>query len=85
MCIAAPGKVIEIFVENGLRMGRIDYGGIVKIACLEHVPEAMVGSHVLVHAGFAISEMDEAAATEFYQFWDGVEQKIPATKSGKKE
>lgn len=76
MCIAAPGKVIEIFFENNMRMGRIDYGGIFKTACLEYVPEAYIGQWVMVHAGFAISTVEEAAAKEFYQLWEEVDKAI---------
>ena len=77
MCIAAPGKVTEIFKENNLAMGRIDYGGVAKTACLEYVPEAQIGDWVLVHAGFAISVMDESEAAEFYQMWSEVEKLTP--------
>jgi len=62
MCLAIPGKLLEIFEENGLRMGRIDYSGTLKEACLEYVPEAGIGQYVIVHAGFAISLLDEEEA-----------------------
>ena len=64
MCLAVPGKLLEVFEENGLRMGKIDYAGSVKSACLEFVPEALVGQFVIVHAGFAINLLDEAEASE---------------------
>lgn len=62
MCLAVPGKIIEMFDENGLQMGRIDYSGTINTACLAYVPEAQVGQYVLVHAGFAINVVDEEEA-----------------------
>ena len=64
MCLAIPGRVTEIFEQNGLKMGRIDYSGTMNSVCMEFVPEAEVGSYVIVHAGFAISRLDEEAALE---------------------
>jgi hydrogenase expression/formation protein HypC len=60
MCLAIPGKVIETFDKSGMRMGKVQFGGIVREACLEYVPETQVGEYVLVHVGFAISRIDEA-------------------------
>jgi len=65
-----PGRVTEIFDQNGLRMGRIDYSGTVNSACLEYVPEAEVGSFVIVHAGFALSVLDEEEAKKTFELWD---------------
>ncbi len=62
MCLGVPGKIIEIYTVGGLRMGRVDYGGITKEACLAYVPEAQVGDYTLVHVGFAISRLDEDEA-----------------------
>ena len=64
MCLAIPGKVIEVFEDRGLRMGRVDFGGTVKKACLEQLPEAGVGDYVLVHVGFALARIDEEQARE---------------------
>jgi len=58
MCLAIPGKVVEVFEDRGLRMGRVDSGGTVKKACLEQLPEAGVGDYVLVHVGFALTRLD---------------------------
>lgn len=65
MCLGIPGKIISLYEKDNLPMGRVDYGGIVKEACLTYVPEAQVGQYVVVHVGFAISllEEDEALAT----------------------
>ncbi|UCG61127.1 MAG: HypC/HybG/HupF family hydrogenase formation chaperone [Candidatus Zixiibacteriota bacterium] len=62
MCLAIPGKVIEITEENGIQMGRIDYAGTVNTACLAYVPEVKIGQYVIVHAGFALSIVDEEEA-----------------------
>lgn len=62
MCLAIPGQLIEIVEENGLRMGRVDFAGTRGTACLEYVPEAEIGNYVIVHAGFAISVLDEDEA-----------------------
>ena len=62
MCLGIPGKVIGLFEANGLPMGRVDYGGLVKEVCLAYVPEAVLGQYVIVHVGFAIHLLDEAEA-----------------------
>ena len=62
MCLAIPGKILEIIDENGLQMGLIDYAGTRNKACLTYTPEAQVGSYVLVHAGFALQELNEQEA-----------------------
>jgi hydrogenase expression/formation protein HypC len=64
MCLAVPGKVIEIEGDGELRMGRVDFSGVQRQACLAYVPEVQVGDYVLVHVGFAISSIDEQAAHE---------------------
>jgi len=70
MCLAIPGKVIEIYNENDLQMGKIDYSGTITKACLAYVPEAQVGQYVIVHAGFAISVLDEEEAQKSLETWD---------------
>lgn len=67
MCLAIPGKVIETFAKNGMRMGRVQFGGIAREACLEYVPETQPGDYVLVHVGFAISRVNEEEARRTYQ------------------
>jgi hydrogenase expression/formation protein HypC len=64
MCLAIPGRVEEITTEGDLRMGRVNFGGIVKRVCLDCVPEVEVGDFTIVHAGFAISKIDEESARE---------------------
>jgi hydrogenase expression/formation protein HypC len=62
MCLAIPGKVVGIAEENGLRMGRVDFGGIIKRVCLDYVPELEIGDYTIVHVGFALSRIDEEEA-----------------------
>lgn len=64
MCLAIPGQVLEVFEANGARMGRVDFGGITKEVCLAYVPEAVVGDYAIVHAGFALSRVDEQQALQ---------------------
>jgi hydrogenase expression/formation protein HypC len=66
MCLAIPGKVVETFTQNGMQMARVQFGGVVREACLEYVPETRVGEYVLVHVGFAISRIDEQEAERTY-------------------
>lgn len=67
MCLAVPGKVLSEHKHDGMRMARVLFGGIVREACLEYVPETQVGDYVLVHVGFAISRVDEAEAHRTYE------------------
>jgi hydrogenase expression/formation protein HypC len=62
MCLAIPGKVLEMTEENGLVMGLIDYAGTRNKACLTYTPEAGVGDYVIVHAGFALQVLNEEEA-----------------------
>jgi hydrogenase expression/formation protein HypC len=62
MCLAVPGQVESIHEENGTRMGRVNFGGVVKEICLAYLPDIAVGDYTIVHVGFAISKIDEASA-----------------------
>jgi hydrogenase expression/formation protein HypC len=62
MCLAVPGFVESIREEHGTRMGRVNFGGVVKDVCLAYLPEIAVGDYAIVHVGFAISKLDEASA-----------------------
>jgi len=64
MCLGIPGKITEIYEKDSLKMAKIDFGGILKEACLAYTPEAKVGNYALIHVGFAISLMDEEEAQE---------------------
>jgi hydrogenase expression/formation protein HypC len=67
MCLAVPGRVVEIEGEGELRMGRVDFSGVQRQVCLAYTPEVALGDYVLVHVGFAISRIDEEAARETLQ------------------
>ncbi len=62
MCLGVPGKIIEIDDSKALKMAKVDFGGIVREACLEYVPEAKVGDYTVIHVGFAISLLSEEEA-----------------------
>jgi hydrogenase expression/formation protein HypC len=62
MCLGVPGKIIDRYESKGLPMGKIDFGGTVREACLSYVPEAKVGDYTVIHVGFAISLLSEEEA-----------------------
>ena len=74
MCLAIPGKIIEFHERNGVRMGKIDYGGITRDACLEYVSDAQLGDYVMVHVGFAISKVDAEEAARTYAYLAEMDQ-----------
>ena len=74
MCLAIPGRILETFDDHGLRMARVDFGGTVRKACLEHVPEAAIGDYVLVHVGFALSRVDADEAERTYRLLEELDQ-----------
>ena len=74
MCLAIPGKVIQTFDEHEVLMGKVDFSGVVKRVCLEHVPNVNVGDYVLVHVGFALQAIDEAEAKKVFDFLKNMDQ-----------
>jgi len=74
MCLGIPGKVIETYREHDMLMARVDFGGVSKRACLEHVPEAQPGDYVIVHVGFALSRVDEDEAKRIFQLLEEMKQ-----------
>jgi hydrogenase expression/formation protein HypC len=74
MCLAVPGKVVETYREHDLLMGKVDFGGVFKRVCLEHVPQVSVGRYVLVHVGFALQEVDEEEARRVFEFLHRMDQ-----------
>ena len=64
MCLGIPGKIIEIYQSSGLKMGKIDFGGVTREACLEYIPEAKIGDYTLIHVGFALNIISEDEAQE---------------------
>jgi hydrogenase expression/formation protein HypC len=67
MCLGVPGKIIETYESGSLRMGKIDFGGVTREACLAYVPEAQVGDYTIIHVGFALNVISEAEAQETLQ------------------
>jgi hydrogenase expression/formation protein HypC len=72
MCLGIPGKLVEVYEQDGLPMGKVEFGGIVRQTCLAYTPEAEVGEYVIVHVGFAISRLDEAEAEEVFSYLDQI-------------
>jgi hydrogenase expression/formation protein HypC len=72
MCLAVPGKIVEIYETNGLLMGKIDFGGVVREVCLTFVPEAKVGDYTIIHVGFALNLIDEKEAMETLTLLDEI-------------
>jgi hydrogenase expression/formation protein HypC len=65
MCLAVPGKIVDIYEKNGLQMGKIDFGGgVLRETCLAYVPEAKVGDYTIIHVGFALNLLSEQDALE---------------------
>ncbi|GAP22914.1 HypC/HybG/HupF family hydrogenase formation chaperone [Leptolinea tardivitalis] len=64
MCLAVPGKIIEIYDSGGMRMCKIDFGGVIREACLQALPDAKVGEFTIIHAGFALNTLSEEEAQE---------------------
>jgi hydrogenase expression/formation protein HypC len=67
MCLGVPGKIIEIYESGGLMMGKIDFGGVTREACLAYVPEAQLGDYTIIHVGFALNIISEEEAQETLQ------------------
>jgi hydrogenase expression/formation protein HypC len=72
MCLAIPGKIVSSQVNNGIRVGRVQFGGITRETCLDFVPEASVGDYVIVHVGFAISLVDREEAERSYELLESM-------------
>jgi hydrogenase expression/formation protein HypC len=69
MCLAVPGKILNITEDEPMmRMGRVNFGGIIKQVNLAYVPEAAVGDYVIVHVGFAISTLDQQEADRVFEY-----------------
>ena len=74
MCLGIPGRVTETFREHDIQMGKVEFGGVLKRVCLEHVPETRVGDYVLVHVGFALQRIDETEAKRVFEFLERMNQ-----------
>ena len=64
MCLGVPGKIVEIYEKDSLKMAKVDFSGVTREACIEHVPEAEVGDYAVIHVGFAISLLSEEEALQ---------------------
>jgi hydrogenase expression/formation protein HypC len=73
MCLAVPGKVLDIEMRLESRVAKVEFGSITRQACLDFVPEARAGDYVIVHAGFAISRLDEDEARRTLELLESLE------------
>jgi hydrogenase expression/formation protein HypC len=64
MCLGIPAKIIELYEINGLKMAKVDFGGVIKEACMEYLPEVKLGDYTIIHVGFGLSILDEQEAME---------------------
>jgi hydrogenase expression/formation protein HypC len=69
MCLAVPGRIVEVFDDRGTRMATVDFGGARKTICLAYLPDLQVDAYVIVHVGFAISQVDEQSALDTLQMF----------------
>jgi len=74
MCLGIPGKVVKTYREHDVLMGKVDFSGVLKQVCLEHVPDVEIGQYVLVHVGFALSKIDADEAEKVFEFLRGMDQ-----------
>lgn len=72
MCLGIPGKIVEVYERDGLKMGKIDFGGVVRETCLAYVPDIEVGQYAIVHVGFALNIIDEQEAKETLALLDEI-------------
>ncbi|MET9887974.1 HypC/HybG/HupF family hydrogenase formation chaperone [Streptomyces sp. NPDC006430] len=70
MCLAVPGRVLDIGEKDGTRMATVDFGGVVKEVCLEYLPDLQVGEYTIVHVGFALQRLDEESARQTLQLFE---------------
>ncbi|HZS40089.1 MAG TPA: HypC/HybG/HupF family hydrogenase formation chaperone [Polyangia bacterium] len=74
MCLGVPGRVTELYREHDVLMGRVEFAGVFREVCVEHVPDVQPGEYVLVHVGYALSRIDEAEAKRIFEFLAGMDQ-----------
>lgn len=79
MCLAVPGKILQEFEANGIRVAKVQFGGIVREVSLDYVPDAKPGDYVLVHVGFAIGKVDEEEAKRTYESLEELDRAIELT------
>ncbi len=74
MCLAVPGQVIELMMNGNMHMAKVDFGGVIREACVEALPEVKIGDYVIVHAGFALSTLNEQEAHETLKLIEEMDQ-----------
>ncbi len=74
MCLAIPGKLIELSEVDGVKMGKANFGGIVKQVCLQYTPDVVLGDYVMVHVGFSLSKVNWEEAERTYQLLSDMKQ-----------
>jgi hydrogenase expression/formation protein HypC len=75
MCLAVPGQIVSVAGDDPLtRTARVSFGGVLKDVNLAYLPDAAVGQYVIVHAGFALSRIDEAEARTVFEYLDAIDQ-----------
>jgi hydrogenase expression/formation protein HypC len=82
MCLAVPGKIIEIDETTPIRMGKVDFGGVLREVCLEAVPEAVLGDYVIIHAGFALNTLSEQEAMDSLEAFKELDEIENELRSG---
>ena len=73
MCLGIPAKVLELYETNGLKMAKVDFGGVIKEACMEYLPEVKLGDYTIIHVGFGLSILDEMEAKETLELLNEIE------------
>ena len=74
MCLGIPGKIIDIYEKDSMKMGKVDFGGVVRETCLDFVPEATIGDYTIIHVGFAISLISEEEALRTLELLREIDQ-----------
>jgi len=74
MCLGIPGKIVELYEKGGLKMANVDFGGVLREACMEAAPDAVVGEYAIIHAGFALNILSEEDALETLRLLDELGQ-----------
>jgi hydrogenase expression/formation protein HypC len=82
MCLAVPGKIIEIDETTPIRMGKVDFGGVLREVCLEAVREAVLGDYVIIHAGFALNTLSEQEAMDSLEAFKELDEIENELRSG---
>lgn len=84
MCLGIPGKIIELYESGTLHLCKVDFGGVIREACIETLPQAKVGDYTIIHAGFAISllsEDDAQQTLDALREMDLLQSELPAERS----